>query len=72
MKKKDMVIPVVTGASIGLALCFYRLYRQRIIEMNSVRTKNIDAESYMNLSSSNLRQESNLEELSKRKYIQLR
>lgn len=72
MKKKDMVIPLVTGVSIGLALCFYRLYRQRIIEMNSVRTKNIDAESYMNLSSSNLRQESNLEELAKRKYIQLR
>lgn len=37
--KKEMVIPVVTGVSIGLALSVYRLYRKRLVEANKIVPK---------------------------------
>ncbi len=75
MKKKDIVIPVATGASVGIVLCFYKLYRQRLVEKKHLEVKNIDVDNYMAISPKDLREEeSTLEDTknTKRKYISLR
>lgn len=70
--KKNILIPVATGASVGLALYFYRLYRKRLVDNDKMNRKNTDVESDMVLSSKEVRPETEDKGFSKIHYIKLK
>lgn len=70
--KKKIIIPVATGASVGLALYFYRLYRRRLVDTDKMNRKSTDVESDMTVSSKEVRPEVEDKGFSKIHYIKLK
>lgn len=63
--KKEIMIPVATGVSIGLALS---IYRKRVIDTYKQNAKNMDAQNNADA----MQEKSENEGFAKTKYIRLR